>query len=324
MYWVYAVRRLLAAGPLVFAVITVNFLLIRLAPGDPVTMIIGEAAYYDQKFVEEVRARFGLDQPLHVQYLRYVFRVLQGDLGQSLYFDQQPVLAVILSRLPKTVLLLAVGYGVAIPLGIGLGCLAARRPYSSTDNVVSVIGLLGYSVPSFWLGMLLILTFSIGLDLLPVGGMMDVRTPAAGVAAVIDRARHLILPAVALGAFHLALIARLTRASMLEILRLDYITTARSKGLNERAVYFKHALRNGLLPVITAAGYTIGFLFGGSVVIETVFAYPGTGALLYQALLSRDFPLMLGILIVVTMAIVLCNLITDLLYGKIDPRIRLA
>jgi peptide/nickel transport system permease protein len=321
-YWSFVLRRLLASVPLLLAIITVNFGLISLAPGDPIYMIIGEAAQYDDRFVQEVRARFGLDRPLHEQYLSYVARAAQGDLGVSFYFDQQPVLGVILSRLPQTLILLGLGYGMAVGVGVWLGSRAARRPYSPADHVASVIGLLGYSVPSFWLGMLLILVFSVHLGWFPVGGMMDVRTPATGLGIIVDRLRHLVLPAIALGAFHLALITRLTRGSMLEVLQLDFITTARAKGLREREIYRRHALRNALLPVVTAAGYTVGFLLAGSVLVETVFAYPGMGRLLYQALIARDFPLMLGVLIVVSVAVILANLVTDLIYGKVDPRIR--
>jgi ABC-type dipeptide/oligopeptide/nickel transport system permease component len=322
-YGWFVSRRLAAAVPLLLAVVTVNFVLIRLAPGDPIYMIIGETAQYDDRFVREVRARFGLDRPLHEQYISYVTRAAWGDLGVSLYFDQQPVLEVIVSRLPQTAVLLVLGYGLAIAVGVGLGARAARRPYSATDNLASMVGLLGYSIPSFWLGMLLILVFSVHLGWVPVGGMMDVRSPATGWAMVLDRARHLVLPVIALSGFHLALITRLTRGSMLEVLHLDFITTARAKGLEERDVYRRHALRNALLPVVTTAGYTVGFLLAGSVLVETVFAYPGMGRLLYQALIARDFPLMLGILIVVSIAVIVANLITDLIYGKIDPRIRM-
>lgn len=322
-YGSFVLRRLLASVPLLLAVITVNFGLIRFAPGDPVYMIIGEAAQYDERFVQEVRARFGLDRPLYEQYLAYVSRAVQGDLGVSFYFDQQPVLDVVLSRLPQTLILFGLGYGMAIGVGVWLGARAARRPYSMTDNAASLVGLLGYSIPSFWLGMLLILVFSVNLGWFPVGGMMDVRTPATGFGMIVDRARHLVLPAMALGAFHLALITRLTRGSMLEVLQLDFITAARAKGLLERDVYRRHALRNALLPVVTAAGYTVGFLLAGSVLVETVFAYPGMGRLLYQALNARDFPLMLGVLIVVSVAVIVANLVTDLIYGKIDPRIRM-
>jgi ABC-type dipeptide/oligopeptide/nickel transport system permease component len=322
-YGGFVLRRLVTAVPLLLAIVTVNFALIRLAPGDPIYMIIGEAAQYDDRFVQEVRARFGLDRPLHEQYLSYVARAARGDLGVSLYFDQQPVLRVILSRLPQTAILLVLGYAVAIVAGVFLGARAARRPYSATDNLASVVGLLGYSIPSFWLGMLLILVFSVHLGWLPVGGMMDVRTPASGWGMVVDRARHLVLPVIALSGFHLALITRLTRGSMLEVLHLDFITAARAKGLPERDVYRRHALRNALLPVVTTAGYTVGFLLAGSVLVETVFAYPGMGRLLYQALIARDFPLMLGILIVVSVTVILANLVTDLVYAKIDPRIRM-
>jgi len=322
-YSAFVLRRIMAAIPLLLAIISVNFFLIRLAPGDPITMIIGEASQYDAALVADVRARFGLDLPLYQQYFSYLWRALQGDLGISFYFDQQPVLDVVLSRLPQTALLLVLGFTVAVVAGVFLGARAARRPYSATDNVASIVGLLGYSIPSFWLGMLLILVFSLKLDWLPVGGLMDVRTPSTGLAMIVDRARHLVLPVLALSGFHLALITRLTRGSMLEVLQLDYITTARSKGLHERDVYRRHALRNALLPVVTAAGYTVGFLLAGSVLVETVFAYPGMGRLLYQALIARDFPLMLGILIVVSITVIVANLVTDLVYGRIDPRIRL-
>ncbi|HVZ43852.1 MAG TPA: ABC transporter permease [Ramlibacter sp.] len=321
-YGLFVLRRLAAAVPLLLAVVTVNFLLVRLAPGDPIVMIIGEAAQYDESLVREVRARFGLDGPLWQQYLSYVGRVCRGDLGMSIYFDQQPVASVIAQRLPQSALLVSISYALAVAAGVFFGTRAARRPFSATDHAATVVGLLGYSVPSFWLGMLLILVFSLKLGWLPVGGLMDVRSPGTGWAMVLDRARHLVLPVIALGAFHLALITRLTRASMLEVLTLDFITMARSKGLRESEVFRRHALRNALLPVVTTAGYTIGFLLAGSVLVETVFAYPGIGRLLHQALIARDYPLMLGILIVVSVTVVLANLATDLLYAKIDPRIR--
>lgn len=313
---------MVAAVPLLLAIVTMNFLLIRLAPGDPIYMIIGEAAQYDEGFVQEVRARFGLDRSLPEQYLSYVMRAAQGDLGVSFYFDQQPVVAVIMSRLPQTAVLVILSYTVAILVGVFLGARAAEHPYSTTDNLASLVGLLGFSIPSFWLGMLLILVFAVHLGWLPVGGMLDVRTLATGWGVVLDRARHLVLPVIALSAFHVALITRLTRASMLEVLSLDFITAARAKGLRERDVYWRHALRNALLPVVTTAGYTLGFMLAGSVLVENVFAYPGMGRLLYQALVARDYPLMLGILIFVSVAVILANLATDLVYGKIDPRIR--
>ncbi len=313
----------MASVPLVLAVITVNFTLIHLAPGDPVTMIIGESGNYDKHFVDEVRARYGLDRPVYVQYLSYVSHVIRGDLGMSFYFDQQPVLSVVISRLPNTLILIAAGYGFAIIAGVFLGTHAAMQPRSFVDTVASVVGLLGYSTPSFWLGMLLILIFSVTLDWLPVGGLSNVRVPSEGIAGVIDRATHLVLPSLALGLFHVALVTRLTRGSMLEIVRLEYIVAARAKGLREKDVYRRHVLRNALLPLFTSIGYTVGFLFSGSVLVETVFAYPGMGRLLYMALVARDFPLMLGILVLVSMGVTLSNLGTDLIYGWVDPRIRI-
>ncbi len=316
----YIARRFAQTVPVVLAVVILNFLIVHMAPGDPVTILVGEYGSTPE-FRERVRHEYGLDQPLQTQLAVYLQRVLRGDLGYSLYFNQ-PVIRLILERLPATILLMASQLAFALVAGVTLGIAAARRPYSVIDNASTAIALVGYSMPVFWSGLLLILLFSSTLGLLPSGGMVSSREQITGVAAVWDVLRHLILPACTLGLVNLALYVRLTRASMLEVLSQDYVRTAWAKGVAERRVLRHHALRNALLPIVTMTGIDLGRMIGGAVLTETVFAWPGVGTLTFTALQTRDYPVIVGTFMLTSVAVILANLLVDVMYGLLDPRIQ--
>lgn len=314
----FILRRLLQAVPLVIGIVTINFILIRLAPGDPATLLAGEFA--DRATIDRLREEFGLNEPLWMQYVTYLWKVLQFDLGYSYRF-RAPVIDIVLDRMPNTLLLLFVSFGLSMVVGILLAALSARRPNSAFDNTASSIAMLGYCLPMFWLGMMLILFFSVILGWLPTGGMYSLRGNATGWALVADMGRHLILPATAYAAYFMAMAYRLTRAKLIETLREDYIRTARMKGLSERQVLFRHALRNAMVPVVAVMGLDLGVMIGGAVVVETVFSWPGVGRLMYESILSRDYPLLLGIFVIVSFGVILINLMADLITALIDPRI---
>lgn len=316
----FILRRLLQLIPVVLAIATLNFVLTKMAPGDAADIISGQMGHATLEFTEQLRREFGLDLPLVEQFLVYMGRLLTLDLGTSL-LQQQPVIELIVDRLPATLLLMVTATVLALAVGIALGVAAARRQGSWLDNVISVSALLVYATPAFWLGLMLIVLFSIKLDMLPSGGMMQIGADNNAFAYALDVARHLILPAATLGLFYVAIYTRLMRASMLEVYSLDFITTARAKGLSEGTIAWTHALRNALLPVVTLAGVQVGHLLGGSVLVETVFGWPGLGRLVFDALLQRDLNLLLGILFVSSIVVVIANLAVDLLYGFLDPRI---
>ena len=316
----FVLRRLLQLVPVVLAIATLNFVLTKMAPGDAADIISGQMGHATLEFTEQLRREFGLDLPLVEQFLVYMGRLLTLDLGTSL-LQQQPVIELIVDRLPATLLLMVTATVLALGVGIALGVAAARRQGSWLDNVISVSALLVYATPAFWLGLMLIVLFSIKLDLLPSGGMMQIGASKNAFAHALDVAKHLILPAATLGLFYVAIYTRLMRASMLEVYSLDFITTARAKGLSEGTIAWTHALRNALLPVVTLAGVQVGHLLGGSVLVETVFGWPGLGRLVFDALLQRDLNLLLGILFVSSIVVVIANLAVDLLYGFLDPRI---
>jgi len=312
-------RRIMLAIPLIFVVITINFMIIHTAPGDPTYILLGETA--TKEFVEAMRARFGLDKPLYLQYIIYLSHVIQGDLGYSL-LKSQSVGALVIERLPATLLLIFSAMCISVLVGVFLGVTASKKPYSLRDNLATGVALFGVSTPTFWLGQMLLIAFAIYLGLFPVSGMKTLRIELTGLENVLDIVQHLALPAVTLAAFHLAFIARLTRASMLEVLGQDFIITARSKGLDDRAVTYRHGLRNALLPVTTYVGLSIGILFAGAILTETVFGWPGMGSLLYDSLRSRDYPVLMGVFIFVSVMVIVSNLVVDILYGFLDPRIR--
>ncbi|MBL8706043.1 MAG: ABC transporter permease [Rhodospirillales bacterium] len=316
----FLVRRLVQVVPVVLAIAAVNFFLLRMAPGDVADILAGQMGHATLEFTQQLRREFGLDQPVYMQFFYYIGKLLTLDLGRS-HLQQAPVIDLILDRLPATVILMLTSILIAIAVGIVLGVAAARREGRLADTLVSVTALVVYATPAFWLGLMLIVLFSIQLDLLPSGGMYQIGAGRTGLAHALDVAKHLVLPSVTLGLFYVAIYTRLMRASMLEVYGLEFITTARAKGLSETTIAWTHALRNALLPVVTLAGVQFGHLLGGSILVETVFAWPGLGRLVFDALLQRDLNLLLGILFVSSVVVVFANLAVDLIYGLLDPRI---
>lgn len=316
------VRRVGNGALLLFAVLILNFLLLHLAPGDIADTIAGDMGGADAEVMEEIRARFGLDKPFHHQLGLYLARLAQGDLGYS-YFFQTPVTGLILERLAATLLLVISSQVLAIVVGTVLGVIAARRPNGATSHAVTLLALFGYSAPVFWTGIMLIILFCSIVPIFPVGGMIDVRVEGGWLVRGLDVLHHLVLPMVTLASIFLALYSRLARAAMLDVLGSDYVRTARAKGLSEFLVVYKHALRNALGPVVTLAGLQFSQIISGAVLVETVFSWPGLGSLALQSILARDTPTILGILFFSSLVVVVANLLTDLVYSLVDPRIKL-
>ncbi|RPI74380.1 MAG: ABC transporter permease [Desulfobacteraceae bacterium] len=300
----YVLKRLLSTLPVLFGISLIVFILLRSLPGDPAQVRAGELA--TQENVEAMRAEWGLDKPIYVQYGIFLRNLVRLDLGKSARTDQ-PVLVEIWSRLPNTVLLAVVSIALACLLGIPAGIFSAVKRYTPADYVVMVLALFGISMPVFWLGLMLIILFAVKLHWLPAGG--------------IGSFRHVILPAFTLAVFSIAFIARMTRSSMLEVMSQDYVTTARSKGLLEKVVILKHALRNAFIPVITVIGLQFGSLLGGAILTETVYAWPGIGRLIVDSIQARDYNMVQGIVLVFACLYIMVNLIVDILYAYIDPRI---
>jgi peptide/nickel transport system permease protein len=319
----FLLRRLAKAVLVVFAIVVMNFLLIRATPGDPAMVIAGEAGAADEKFLADLRHEFGLDQPLWKQLALYVSHVAQGDLGYS-YRQRMKVTTLLADRLPQTLLLTGAAMALALVLGVSMGALAAMRAGSWADSAISAAALIVFATPSFWLGLMAVLLFSVQLDWLPPFGMTTVGANLSGLELVGDVAAHLVLPATTLGLFFVAIYARLTRAAMLEVADLDYVRTARAKGLTEGRVVRWHILRNALLPIVSYAGLQAGYLVGGSVLIETVFAWPGVGRLAFEAVIGRDYTVLMGVFIVTSIMVIAFNLLTDFLYLLVDPRIESA
>ena len=314
----YLLRRLAQVVPAVAGIVVVAFVVIHAAPGDPVIALAGQhgdAAYY-----AFIRAKFGLDRPLPEQLLVYAANVVRGDLGVS-YVHGRPVAVVVLERVPATLLLMASALAASSLAGIVLGVAAARRADQPTDLAVRIAALVGYATPSFWLAQIAALTLALGTGLFPVQGITDARQTWTGWRYAADVVHHLALPALVLATNELALTTRLVRSGVLEALATDYIRTARAKGLPEPAV-IRHALRNALLPVVTVIGGRIGMLFTGAVLVETVFAWPGLGQLLLSSIQTRDMPVLLALFLLVSLAVILTNVMTDLAYASLDPRIR--
>ena len=298
-------RRLLFLLPVLFGILVAVFVTMRIIPGDPARLVAGPDAGPEE--LAAIRHQFGLDQPLHVQFERYLLDVLRGEFGQSLK-TQRPVLDEIVPRLWNTALLAVLSTLFAAALGLLAGIVAAARRNSAFDHMTMAVAMLGVSTPSFYLGIVLIVVFAVMLRLFPAGG-------SGGLI-------HLILPAVTLGASTLGIVARMTRASMIDVLDEDYIRTARAKGVRERVIVVRHALRNALLPIIAVVALQFGFVLAGSVLVETVFSFPGIGWLIVESISMRDFPVVQGSILLVTFVSVLVNLAADILYGYADPRIK--
>jgi peptide/nickel transport system permease protein len=318
----YALRRLLQAVPIVLGIVVMNFLLLQLAPGDAADVLAGEAGSASPEYMTMLRERFGLDQPVYVQLFYYMWNILSLDLGYS-FRHNMPVLELILDRLGPTLLLMVTTLVASVGFGVVLGLLAATRVNSWRDTMISILAVISYATPLFWVGLMLIVVFSLRLNWFPATGMENIAMFYEGWDRVWDIAHHLVLPAVTLSLFYLALYTRLMRAAMLEQSGMDYVTTARAKGLTERRITFGHVLRNAVLPVVTMAGVQVGSLLGGSVVVESVFGWPGLGLLAFQSLYARDFNLLVGIFFLCACLVVVVNLFVDLLYTFLDPRIEL-
>ena len=318
----FILARLVKAAFILLAILVLNFTLIHAAPGDPAAVMAGEAGATDEQFLEDLRRRFGLDQPFHVQLWIYIKGAVQLDLGYS-YRRGMPVAELIWDRLPATLLLTATAFFISIIFGVIAGVAAAARQGRWSDSIISTLALLFYATPLFWVALMAALLFSVTLGWLPGFGYETVGANHTGFARALDIGRHLVLPATTLGLFFTAIYVRMTRASMLEVSRLDFVKTARAKGLSPGVIQRRHVLRNALLPVITLAGLQAGQIVGGAVLTETVFAWPGIGRLMFEAISQRDYNVLLGVFFVSAAMVLLFNLITDIVYVIVDPRIRI-
>jgi len=310
----HIIGRLIALVPMLLALSVASFALVHVIPGDPALVMLGGEGTPQQ--VADLRRQLGLDRPLHIRYVEWLGRVVQGDLGESLY-NRTRVVDELIWRFPTTLSLVSLALLISIIIGVPAGLLSAVFRNSWVDHVARLLTLVSLSMPSFWLGLMLIILFSLKLNLLPVVGYTSVVTD------LWSSLRFLILPSCALGTYLTALLARLVRSSVLEILGQDYVRTARAKGLHERAVLFRHALRNALIPAVTVMGINMGILLGGSAVIETLYVLPGVGQLVITALYNRDLPVIQGLILYISVLYVLINLAVDLLYTYLDPRLRL-
>jgi len=315
-------RRLAYGLLLMLGVVILNFLLIRLAPGDPAVVIAGEMGGATEEMLESIREDYGLNKPVLTQLWIYISGVATGNLGESFFFNQ-PVSSLIAARVGPTILLVISAQIISIVLGVFLGVIAARKPNGAMSAFVSVFATIGYAVPVFWTGIMLIILFASTIPIFPVEGMQSVKLrDAPFLTQALDVAHHLVLPAFTLAIIYLAQYARLSRASMLEVLGSDYIRTARAKGSPERSVLFKHALRNAALPILTVAGLQFGNLISGALLVETVFNWPGMGRLAFESILRRDYPTIMGVLFFASAMVVVANILTDISYRWADPRLR--
>lgn len=315
-----ALRRLAASLPTLLLILVGLFLLLQLAPGDTVDALMAQMGGGDPAQMAQLRSFYGLDAPVLVQLTRYLWRLVRLDLGFSAIYGK-PVSSVILERLPVTLLLMGISLCFAFAAGMALGVLAARRANKWPDALISTLGLIFYATPSFWFGMMGIVVFAIKLSWLPAGGFEEIGSGNTGLARVADIAWHLVLPVSTLALIFLATYLRIMRASMLEVLSLDFVRTARAKGLSQTGVLLRHVLRNALLPGLTLIGLQAGTMLGGSVVVESVFNLPGLGRLAYESVVQRDLNTLLGIVFVSALLVIFVNFVVDLLYAKLDPRI---
>jgi ABC-type dipeptide/oligopeptide/nickel transport system permease component len=329
----HLIRRIIGTIPVIVLISLLVFLLIHAAPGDPADLLLSDEATPQE--IADARHRWGLDQPVYIQYLRFLINMLSGDFGISFRYSD-PVLSLIWERMPATIELAAVSLLIAILLGIPLGVWAGSKPNSWADNLGSFFGFFGISMPSFWFGIMLILVVSGYLNLLPSSGRSTYGIARGGETdfyiltslfsgnwrAAWDGIAHIIMPAVALGTNMMGIIMRVTRSAVLEVIHEDYVRTARAKGVGERTVLWRHVLRNALIPIVTVVGLELGTLLSGSIIVETVFAWPGSGSLLIAAIQARDYPLITGTVITYTIAFVVINFTIDILYAVFDPRIR--
>ncbi|WP_034914597.1 ABC transporter permease [Erwinia sp. 9145] len=314
-------RRLVQGIPLLFGVVILNFALMKLVPGSLLDVMTAEQQVTDPAMIARLRHLYGLDQSAWAQLLHYLGAVLQFDLGYS-YRQNMPVAAVIFAHLPATLILMLASIALAVIIGMSAGVLSALRVNSIWDTLISLLAVLCFAAPGFWLGIMMIIFFSVKLGWFPVGGMETIGVSLSPWAKAVDLLHHLVLPAVALGLFYAATYARVMRAAMLEVSEMDYVRTARAKGLSRSRVIVAHMLRNALLPVVTLLGLQLGTVLGGSIVIEAVFSWPGIGQVLFDSVMSRNYPVVLGVLVLSSLLVVLINILVDLIYARLDPRIR--
>lgn len=313
-------RTVIQAVPTVLGIVILNFFLLQLAPGDAADVMAGEAGSATVETMAALRQRFGLDNPLLVQLFNYLYNLAHFSLGFSPRYGM-PVADLIGQRLPGTLLLMAVALTIAIALGLVLGSLMAMFSGRLPDRLLSVVSLLFYSIPGFWIGLMLIVLFSVKLGWLPSGGSGTIGSNLTGLAGLWDKVRYMILPALSLALFYVAIYARLTRAAMLEVQSQDYVRTAAAKGLSPTVITIRHVLRNALIPITTMAGMHVGGMLGGAVVVETVYSWPGLGRLAFEAVMGRDFTVLLGILLLSSLLVIVANATVDLLHAWLDPRI---
>jgi peptide/nickel transport system permease protein len=315
--------RVLQGVALVLAVVVLNFVLVHAAPGDPVETIAGASGGMTAETMAELRTQYGLDKSLPVQLALYLGKVLRGDLGYSFFFNV-PVISMITERVPATLLLVLTSVISAFLIGTTLGVLSSRKPNGVLSQFITVLSMVGFAAPVFWMGIMLVILFASVIPILPVSGMRAVDASGGGVHDVLDVAYHLVLPSLTLSLVYLAQYSRLARSSMLDVLGSDFIRTARAKGLSDNVVLYKHALRNALLPVVTVLGLQFGNVLAGAILVETVFNWPGLGRLAFESVLRRDYPTILGVLLFSSIVVIVMNLVTDLAYRLIDPRIKVS
>lgn len=321
-YLAYFINRLIQVIPIALLIILANFFLLKLAPGDIADVMAGEMGAATPELMDTLRQQFGTDQSLAMQLLHYYAKLLHFDLGYS-FRNGMSVASLIADRLPATVLLAGASLLLASLLGVALGWLSANTRRGWLKNAISAFTTIGFATPLFWIGLMLIVLFSIHLRWLPTGGVEDIDAEYTGLARVLDVARHMVMPVLSLTFFYLAIYARITRTAIKDVQRLDFVRTAHAKGLSHARVSVVHVLRNALLPVVTVTGMQIGSILSGSVVVETVFAWPGLGRLAFDAVMQRDLNLLLGILFCSSLVVMLTNIVTDLVYASLDPRIEL-
>lgn len=317
----YLARRLIMLVPLLLGVTLISFVIMNLSPGDPMAMYLDPDKPKTPEQIAAIRRDLGLDKPLMVRYFLWLGRLLKGDMGYSIA-SKQPVAQEIAHRVPSSLLLASVSLLVSFVLGIALGIYSALNQYKTSDYVLTVLSFIGVSMPSFWFAMLLIILFTGTLGWLPSVGMVDFRTPPGAWNHIVDVARHLVMPVMVTSLGSIAGWARLERSAMLEVIRQDYIRTARSKGLRERLVIWRHAVRNAAIPIVTALGMALPGLIGGSFVIESIFGWPGLGRLGTQAVFNRDYAVIMGTTLISSILIMFGNLLADVIYAAVDPRIR--
>jgi peptide/nickel transport system permease protein len=313
----YIIRRTLMAIPLLLGITVLSFGIMHLAPGGPISLVVDMDPNITQADIDRMKESLGLNDPLYVQYLRWIGDMFQGDFGDSLIRKGVSVGELIMDRLPNTLLLMIVSTLFAVVISIPFGVISATKQYSKIDYTVTVTSFLGLATPNFWLGLILIMVFSVNLGWFPTGGTSTLGADFS----IWDRLHHLILPAFVLGTADMAGLTRYTRSSMLEVINQDYIRTARAKGFKEQKVIYKHGLRNGLIPIITIFGLMLPSFIGGSVIVESIFGWPGIGKLFVDAAFQRDYPIIMALTVISSVLVVLGNLLADILYAKFDPRI---